>query len=113
MKKLSGKFHKTAKGHLSYDIEGLEAYKVFPIATALQDKFGFRTGKLPGLDPDELYIELIRDSVIILVGWDIWSGLFVMAMDESGDPVIQEIGQYLEEALEGIIASKGNEKNDS
>jgi len=110
VKKVSGKFHKTAKGHLSYDIEGLEAYEVFPIATALQDKFGFRTGKLPGLDPDALYIELIRDSVVILVGWDIWSGLFVMAMEESGDPVIQEIGQYLDEALDEIIAAEGIEK---
>ncbi len=110
MGKVTGKFHKTAKGHLTYDIEELEAYQVFPIAIALQDMFGFKTGKLPGLDPDALYIELIRDSVKILVGWDIWSGLFVMAMEESGDPVIQEIGQYLDEALEEIIAAKGTEK---
>ena len=110
MKKVSGKFHKTAKGHLSYDMEELEAYQVFAIATSVQDKFGFKTGKLPGLDPDALYIELIRDSVKILVGWDIWSGLFVMAMDESGDQAIQEIGQYLDEILNEIIAAKGTEK---
>lgn len=110
MKTVSGKIHKTAKGHLSYDIEELEAYQVFPIATALQDKFGFKTGKLPGLDPDALYIELIRDSVKILIGWDTWSGLFIMALEESGDAVIQEIGKYLDEALDKIIVAKGNEK---
>jgi hypothetical protein len=110
VEKIVGKVHKTAKGHLTYDIEELEAYDVFPIATALQEKFGFRIGKFPGLDPDELYIELFRNSIKILIGWDIWSGLFIMAMDESGDPVIREIGQYLDEVLDTIIAAKGNEK---
>ncbi|MBA7696847.1 hypothetical protein ES703_105499 [subsurface metagenome] len=30
-----------------------------------------------------------------MIGWDIWSGLFVMAIDEKGNKAVREIGEFL------------------
>jgi hypothetical protein len=45
---------------------------------------------------------LTRDDVKIVVSWDNWSGLFVMAVDAKGDPGVERIGAYLDGVLDNI-----------
>jgi hypothetical protein len=95
MTKLKGNFSKTTEGHETYDIYHAEAEHIFPVATMIEKKFGFKPLQLPIFALDSAYIELIRNDVKIIVGWDIWSGLFVMSTDIKGDTVVHEIGEYL------------------
>ena len=102
MKKLTGKFFKAANGHDSYDIDAAEPELLFPVATKIQEKFGFEPAQLPLFGLDVTYLDLVRDNVTIIMGWDIWSGLFVFAQDDEGDSIIREIGSYLEEISEEL-----------
>ena len=102
MKKLSGKFFKAANGHESYDIGAAEPELFFPVATKIQNRFGFEPPHLPIFGLDVTYLDLIRDNVKIIMGWDIWSGLFIFAEDREGDVCIREIGKYLESISEEL-----------
>ena len=95
MRKLDGKFHKTAEGNVTYDIYHAEAEHIFPVATLIQKKFGFLPKQLPVMGLDSIFLELFRREIKIMVGWDNWSGLFVMAVDEKGNAAVREIGEYL------------------
>lgn len=95
MTKLNGKFYKTAKGNETYDIEHAEAEHIFPVATIIQKTFGFKPLQLPIFGLDSAHLELIKEDIKIMIGWDIWSGLFVMAIDEKGNKAVREIGEFL------------------
>ena len=95
MTKLNGKFYKTAEGNETYDIEHVEAEHIFPVATIIQKTFGFKPLQLPNFGLDSAYLELIKEDIKIIIGWDIWSGLFVMAIDEKGNLAVREIGDFL------------------
>lgn len=48
-------------------------------------KFG---GKL-GITPSAAAVELHVNGARITVGWDNWSGIFIMAWDSEGDRIIE------------------------
>ena len=98
MTKLKGKLYKTAKGNETYDIEHAEAEHIFPVATLIQENFGFEPLQLPIFGLDSAYLEMVRENIKIIVGWDIWSGLFVMSPDKKGNSAVREIGEFLNKA---------------
>ncbi len=106
METVTGYLHKTAKGHMTYDIAQGESRHIFTVATKLEEKFGLKAGDLPAAGSDSAYLELIRNAVKIIVGWDTNSGLFIMATNEEGNHLVQKIAQYLEPLLNKIIISK-------
>lgn len=93
-----GEFFETDDGHLSYELEDLEAAMVFPVASRIQRRFGFAPTKPQAFEPEAELIDLIRDGVLIAVGWNDWSGLYVMATDAAGDAWLKEIVADLENA---------------
>ena len=38
---------------------------------------------------------MIREDIKIIVGWDIWSGLFIMSPDKKANSAVREIGEFL------------------
>jgi hypothetical protein len=71
---------------------------IFKIATVVTEKFQF-THSNPIIGLDQFFIDFVKGGVKITIGWDIWSGCFVMAHDMAGDKYIVEIGNYLDEHL--------------
>lgn len=97
-RKALGEFFETDDGHLSYELEDLEAAMVFPVASRIQRRFGFAPTKPDDIERDAQLIDLVRDGVQIAVGWNDWSGLYVMAQDAAGDAWLKEIVADLETA---------------
>ena len=95
MIKLDGKFNKTAEGNETYDIYHADAEHIFPVATLIQKNFGFKPLQLPIFGLDCAYLEMTQEDIKIIIGWDIWSGLFVMASDKKGNSTVREIGEFL------------------
>jgi len=89
------------KGLLSYEL-GADISLVFPLATKLQEKFGLEAGKMPAFGPDQLFVELVKGEKSILVGWDIWSDLFIMAGSEDSNDLLKEISMYLDSILDEL-----------
>lgn len=99
-----GRSHTVANGHLSYDIEIFEAGHIFPVATRLEKELGFESKGLPIFGLETVLLEMQRDGVKITVGWDHWSGLFIMADDDAGDEAIREIASHLETHKDLVLA---------
>lgn len=99
-----GRLFKIANGHFSYDIEAFKAGHIFPVATRLEQVLGFEPTGLSALVMDCAYLEMQRGGVEITVGWDIWSGLFIMAKDEAGDEAVREIAEHFEANQDVILA---------
>jgi len=98
MGNISGELRKTPTGLYTYDMEG-DPILVFPLATLIQKKFGLEAGKFPAIGLDEVLVELTYNNIPIIVGWDIWSDLFVMAMDQRANFKVKEIAEYLSTKL--------------
>lgn len=98
MKNLEGKIYKTSNGYNSYEIEYADSIFIFKIAAVVTKKFQFiHVNPVIGLE--QVFMDFVKDGVKITVGWDIWSGCFVMARDKVGDKYIEEIGNYLDTHL--------------
>ncbi|MFC5402955.1 hypothetical protein [Cohnella soli] len=94
---LLGHFTKTAKGRNSFEIWKGEADLILKIAFLLRD-FGFTSGPLmSGLDGH--YMDLVSNNIKLNLGWDIWSGLFLSAVNEEGDIWVNKLGEEINRKL--------------
>lgn len=98
MENLQGKMHKTFKGYNSYEIFDADASFIYKIATVVTEKFHFALiNSITGFE--EVFMDFEKGGIMITLGWDIWSGCFVMAHDNAGDKYIEELGKYLDTHL--------------
>lgn len=87
---------KTASGFLTLDNLTLESESLPDVLDSLKEHFGERLtigGKF-GLDMDSAAFELNIDGIRVTVGCDIWSGVFIMAWDNAGNKIIEEIESF-------------------
>ncbi|MDE7398019.1 MAG: hypothetical protein K2N06_00680 [Oscillospiraceae bacterium] len=88
---------KTASGFLTLDNLELTAENLPEVLNNLKANFGGRLtlGGEFGLNGDSVAFELRIDRTRITMGYDIWSGAFIMAWDSAGDKIIEEIESFL------------------
>lgn len=98
VKELKGVLRKTFKGFNCYEIEDADANYIFKLAVLVTEKFQF-TQEQTIIVLEQMFIDAVKDDVMITIGWDVWSGCFLMAYDKAGDIHVQEIGSYLDEHL--------------
>lgn len=87
---------KTASGFLTLDNPELTAENIPDVLDSLKSHLGKRLdvdGKF-GLNMDSAAFELNIDGIRVTVGCDIWSGVFIMAWDNNGDKIIEEIESF-------------------
>ena len=90
---MAWKILQISSGHLSLENDELRSEQIFEILAEIERKlrespeFG---GKL-GITPSAAAVELLINGVRLTLGWDIWSGVFIMAWDNDGDHVIRNI----------------------
>lgn len=88
---MAWKLYRMSSGNLSLENDELESEKIFEVLSVLErnlentPEFG---GKL-GITPSAAAVELLVDGTRITLGWDNWSGLFIMAWDSDGDLIIE------------------------
>jgi hypothetical protein len=66
---------------------------------ALRDALGLRVVVEPVSGLDQVLAELARGELVVHLGWDIWSGMFVFAREPAGDRLVREIAAWLEARL--------------
>jgi hypothetical protein len=99
MRSLKGKVHKTEQGNNSYEVFALEPTAIYIISTWLQADFGLEASKELVSGLNILTLNLWRGNMRITLGWDNWSGIFVMAHNPDDDALIEQISAYLEPRL--------------
>ncbi len=85
---------RTASGHFSLDNDELEADALPEILSEVENALGRQRVEFNskfGLDIalSGAAFELLIDGERITLGWDNWSGTFIMAWDVGGDRIIE------------------------
>ena len=98
--KLAGSLYKTADGRQSYEIYLATSEFIFVAAKILHEQFGFSKCHEPFVGLDEVITDCEREGIKLLLGWDIWSGIYLMAASEAGDAIVSEVGLYLNSIIQ-------------
>ncbi len=94
---MSWKKSKTASGFDTLDNAAITADGLPEIVKTLKKFLGKRLtfNRRAGLDVSSAAFEVEIDGIRITIGWDIWSGAFIMAWDSQGNDIIKEIESFL------------------
>lgn len=84
---------KIATGHSSLENFKLDAENVWTTLHQLKDLFQDRLvmGEKAGFGLSTVGVDIWIDRARLTIGWDNWSGVFIMAHDADGDDIIKEI----------------------
>lgn len=88
---MAWKLRKISSGHYSLDNNDLEPEALPKALKVLKKEFGARLsfeGKL-GFDVSAAAAEFSIDGARLTVGWDNWSGAYIMAWDDNGDSILK------------------------
>ena len=96
---LSGCFHKAANGHVCYEIYRATPDFIQVAARVLRERHGFPPANKPLHGFDEVLTECCKDGVRLLLGWDNWSGFYLLADSNAGDAVVEDVGRYLDSII--------------
>lgn len=103
MNKLTGRFSETFTGLKTYEIYEASASILPVIAALLRDNFGFTVQSLiDGIDV--FYLDCVRPDCHLTIGWDGWSGCFIMPLGPAPDwgKLLAEIGAFLDARLDSL-----------
>lgn len=98
-----GHLHTVANRHLSYEIAEAEAEFIHVLVEHLQQQFGLGTVSQAVMGIDEVILEVKLQGVRLGIGWDNWSGAYVMAYCSQGDSLVEKIRQSL--CASGLLVS--------
>jgi hypothetical protein len=98
--KLEGFFWRAANGRQSYEIYRATSEFIYEAAKILRQLYGFSEPKRPIVGLDEVITECSKDGLKLLLGWDNWSGFYVLADSPEGDELVNEFGKYLDSIIQ-------------
>ena len=89
------KIFQIANGRKSCDNFDLESSDIFKVLSVLEEHFEISYNNKAAFESVMSSIELRINGKEVSVGWDNWSGLFIMARKPAGDIVIERIYETL------------------
>lgn len=95
---MAWKLIQVSNGHKSFENFTLVADDVFAFLHQLKSYFQERLDarEKMGLETlSSVATEIWIDGAKLTVGWDNWSGLFIMAWDSDGDRIVSEIEGFI------------------
>ncbi len=94
---MAWKRYNISSGHCSMDNFELEAEDIPVVLQTLQDCLKDRLvfGRRAGIGLSLVGVDILVDGSLLTVGWDNWSGVFIMASDAAGDAILKELESYL------------------
>ncbi|MEW6126597.1 MAG: hypothetical protein AB1757_06115 [Acidobacteriota bacterium] len=98
--KLTGAYHTAANGHLSYEIYRATPDFLLYAAEILRDHFGFSEATKPIIGLDQIISECTKEEVTLMLGWDIWSGFYILADSDAGDEWVKTIGKFFDSTIQ-------------
>ena len=96
LKLAKGKLQTISNGFLSYEFFDAKASSIYDIGTSLTNHFGFKEQSTPVIGLDSIWWDFCNIDVKVTVGWDIWSGCFIMSHWKKGDQFIIQYQNYVE-----------------
>lgn len=94
--KLIGKLYTTAAGFLSYEFYEAEPNYIYELERVLTDLLKFETFTRPSYGLDLHSWDFCKNDIRVTIGWDNWSGCFIMSHCKKGDEYILGLVNYFE-----------------
>ena len=89
-----GRLFKTASGFYSYEISEAEQDYIYVLADILVEQFGGSMVTPPIVGLDSIFWTFSNEKAKLTVGWDIWSGAFIMSHCSIGDEFITRVMKH-------------------
>lgn len=95
-----------ANGRLSCEGQYAEASDLYTLVGDLERLFRLSNVSLPRAGLDDIAIEGTIDAQPVVIGYDNWSGCYVMAMSEAADAIVSDIAAHYAALPAGPPAAK-------
>lgn len=84
-------------GHKSCDNYDLSSEEIFKVITALEKYFHieYDSRRKSAVSPDMVGFSIDINNETFTIGWDIWSGVYIMSHSDAGDVIVEQIYAYL------------------
>ena len=86
---------KCPKGEFTCDNSIKSAEDIPELLKVLEKKFSVKYDDKGTVGPDGVYFSVTIGEEQATIGWDIWSGVFIMPKDIKGNYVIEAVYEYL------------------
>lgn len=86
---------KCPKGEFTCDNSAKSAEDIPELIKVLEKKFSVKYDEKGAVGLDGVYFSVTIDEEQVTIGWDIWSGVFIMSKDIKGNNVIEAVYEYL------------------
>ena len=87
-------------GVLSCENDEKASTEITEVLNILEKKFKIEYDGNGALGLDGIYSDYQIEGKIVTVGWDCWSGVFIMSRSIEDNSLIEEIAKYLSENAE-------------
>ena len=84
-----------ANGHKTCDNLAKEATQIFEVVSILEKQYNLICERFPVMELSTTVFLVKIYGEEITIGWDNWSGIFIMADTNNGDEIIEQIYNYL------------------
>lgn len=91
------KLCKIANGNYSCDNSELESKNIINVITHLQERFNIEYDNRFAASLDGVYMDARIAGEKMTIGWDCWSGVFIMPKNKSGNSVVKAVFEFLEQ----------------
>ena len=90
------RFWRDASGRLTFDQTGIESTQYPALCRALADAFSLLPDGDFVVGPDQIFWDFRRGDQIIGMDWDVWMAFMVVAKTPSAEPLVREMGSWLD-----------------
>ena len=87
---------RAANGRQCYEIFRASPRLIIKAGEILHDRFGFDPIVKPVIGADSVITACTKGDLTLHLGWDNWSGFYVLAGSLAGDGAVDEFGDYLD-----------------
>ncbi|MFT3894070.1 MAG: hypothetical protein QM730_20765 [Anaerolineales bacterium] len=98
---LEGEFYQAANGHVMYSVFYAAPKILSEVGNILVAKFECTKLDPPLAGLDAVITQCQKGNIELDLGWDNWSGFYILAVSSEGDELVREIGTYLNTIISG------------
>ncbi len=106
---MKGVFGKDASGRIIYECLDVSAAQYLSIRDQVVKNFDITPMEEFVQGFDEMFQSFQRDGLVIEIGWDIWSGLCIVAKTPCANDLLKNIGFFLEKTANIVSDNKNSQ----
>ena len=97
---------KAANGYRLYEIDKVGPLFIKKASEILQERFGFAPLVKRAMGLDTVLAQCSKDESKVLLSWDNWCGLSIMAESPDGEFIVDQFGDYVDSILNDTMLAE-------